>query len=125
MTKAEIRALARSIYGAGRVRASEMRSWLVDGRMSDSQRLRLGGDRRPACFAEDAQWFAWCIHEAARPVIGVSSYCADCTLAFKVRMCGEGRCTYPLTIFSRRRHNTAVVGRRARADSGRASPPRR
>ena len=114
-----IRAMARTIYGTERPRGQELRSWVHEGRMSESQRLRLGRDEKPPCFQSDKQWIAWCILEAARPVPN-SSYCYDCTLRFQVQQHVNNLCEHPLTLFRGVGQPSVVVGQRPRH-----RPPRR
>ena len=112
MTLAWIRAMARTIYGTDCPRGNEAKSWIEEGRMSKTQRLRLGQEHKPDCFDSEKQWIAWCIYEAANHVHNESGYCHDCTQRYHDRMVQDDRCVYPLTIFARVRHSGAPVGQR-------------
>lgn len=112
MHHARIREIASTMLRTVSKLNDEQRSWLYEGRMSDSQRRRLGTDQRPPCFTSDEQWISWCIAETSDR-IPHSGYCYDCRARFKKRMLDEGRCTYPLTIFRRAANSTlAVIGER-------------
>lgn len=107
------------MYGSrGNIRSAEQRSWLDHGRMSESQRERLGREDRPPCFESDEQWVMWCIDEAAHPVAH-SGYCYDCMASFQLRMVDNSQCEYPLTIFRAASNSSVVVGIRRRR-----APPR-
>jgi hypothetical protein len=112
--------MARAIYDTDKPRGEELRSWLFDGRMSASQLARIGRSDKPPCFASEAQWISWCIHEAARPILGGSSYCYDCTREFQQAKNRNGDCEHPLTTFRSVGHPPVLVGQRDR----RRAPPR-
>lgn len=118
-----IRAMARLIYGTDKPRGVEMRSWLHDGKMSESQRARLGRADQPPCFATEEQWVAWCIHEACRPVAN-SGYCYDCTRRYQLSMADNNRCEHPLTTFIKVGNPPDLVGRRHGVVGRRRAPPR-
>ena len=112
MTPAGIRAMARTIYGTDCPKGNEARSWLEHGRMSSTQRKRLGQEDKPPCFESETQWIAWCIYEAANHIHGENGYCHDCTLRYQQRMIEYNRCAFPLTTFVRVRQSSTPIGRR-------------
>lgn len=116
----QIRAMARLIYDTDKPRGQELRSWFHEGKMSASQLARLGQTEKPACFASEEQWLAWCIHEAARPVTNGASFCYDCTRRFQALMSSNNLCEQPLTTFRMVGHPPVAVGQRER----RRGPPR-
>jgi hypothetical protein len=110
MNADEVRRMARLIIGSDHPRGHELRSWLEQGEMSESQAVRVGRRTRPPCFTSDEQWIAWCIHEAGRPIFNGSGYCHDCTARHKNAMQVNGLCEHPLTIFKRASQSSAIVG---------------
>lgn len=63
----------------------------------------------PACFDDDKQWDDWQYYSASS-CINSDNYCTDCLPEFHDRMCKEGRCAWPKTIFVK--FGSTVIGRR-------------